>query len=143
MATTLNSSTAQSWDFELVSLRDEIMAAEGVSIVEAARMAVNSIGIYEQYAQQWDEDANWALLLAYAPVLVTPEPEPPAPSAAQRKAAFNLARGIQIIAHAGGHLVPSATRNIVHFVRDGACSCEAHGVCWHLEAVAQFTRRAA
>lgn len=72
------------------------------------------------------------------------EPEPPSTPAA-RKAAYQLAQGLRVIAHAGGFLVPSGTRaGVVHFVSaDGTCSCEARGACWHQAAVAQPMRRAA
>jgi hypothetical protein len=72
-----------------------------------------------------------------------PEPSTPAPTLAtaqERKAAFNLAQGVQIVPTRGGWLVPSSSRGaVVHLVtRAGTCSCEAgqNGrKCWHIAAV--------
>lgn len=60
---------------------------------------------------------------------------------AVNKAIYQLATGAQIVATAGGYLVPSGTRGgVVHRVSEShGCSCEAAAAgreCWHAAAVA-------
>jgi hypothetical protein len=136
-----NSSTARSWDADLVALRDEIYAEGGCSLREAAEMARNSIGMMAEYAASWDAYANAELVAAYAPCFVETEPTPPTPPAtpAARKALYYQAQGVAPIAQGKGWLVPSASRNVVHYVEAGRCSCEAAQAgreCWHVAMVA-------
>jgi len=135
----------QSWDADLIALRDEIFSEGGCTIRQAAEMARNSIGMLAEYAAGWDTYANEQLAIAFAPLLSeqpTDEPPPPPPVSAQRQRAINkaewhLSSGIKLVRVAGAHLVPSGTRSsMVHRVSDdGQCSCEATGECWHREAV--------
>lgn len=94
-----------------------------------------------QYAAGWDAYADELPMLAYAPCLCDAQPEPPTLITPQaRKAAYNAAQGVKPVPSNNGYLVPSATRNVVHFVAaDGRCTCEAGQsgkACWHVALVA-------
>lgn len=142
----------QSWSYELEQLRDEIYfeqcAIRGdFTIQDAARCAIAAMTELEGYCEGWDRWANEQLLQAYAPRLVSqPEPTPPATPAA-RKAALYDTEGVRVVRSGRGYLVPSASRNIVHFVADnGGCSCEASRAgreCWHTAIVALQTQKRA
>jgi hypothetical protein len=151
--TTVTHSTTR--DAELIALRDAIYANRtraDITLRDCAEEAIATLAGLLDYAAAWDQDADAALLACYWPAVdsieeVTPEPTPPT-TPAGRKAAYQLARGLDLVRAAGGYLVPSGTRgSVVHFVSDtGACSCEAglHGrPCWHVEAVAQQARKQA
>jgi hypothetical protein len=127
-----------------IALQDEARAVawemfqqEGRDLGEATIQACRDILDILEYEIAWD-------LEVAGPVLELVMPEVPAPPAspAARKAAYQLGQGVQIVAHAGGFLVPSGTRGgVVHYVRDGVCSCEAAQKgrgCWHVEAVTQI-----
>lgn len=152
MTTTIHSTTSR--ETELEALRDEIYAEQRAirgdfTIQDAAKCALAQIGTLADYAAGWDASADALLVAAYAPCLECPEPEPPTPphTAAQRKAAYNAAQGVKAVRGGGGWLVPSATRNVVHFVSDsGICSCEAGASgkpCWHLSLVGMQDRKVA
>lgn len=61
---------------------------------------------------------------------------------ALRKARYYLGCGLEIVTTDRAFLIPSGTRaNVVHEVAfTGECSCEAHGTCWHQQAIALVER---
>jgi hypothetical protein len=148
----LNSTT--SWDAELVSLRDEIMAAEGVTCKQAADMALGSIGALAEFAAGWDQWADEVLGATYwtdprdaelaatcdcyglgieqaacveAGRCVQQQRTTTPQDRARAKAEWQLAQGIKLVRGRNCWLVPSGTRSgTVHRVEDsGECSCEA------------------
>jgi hypothetical protein len=121
----------------------DLFQEEELPLYEARAVAAAEIGELLAYAIEWDASAA-ALTPAPSP---EPEPEPPAPmSAADRKAAYHLAGGLEIRPFNDGYLVPSGTRSgLIHFVNaDRRCSCEAgqhDRPCWHVSAVKQSAGR--
>ena len=99
------------------------------------------------YYQCQNSRCQWACEVDCVEALGIKEPEPTPPATpAARKALYYQAQGVMPIAQGRGYLVPSASRNVVHYVQNGRCSCEASQAgreCWHTALVALQSRKVA